>query len=158
MHDQASLIHTVAITALIDRYFAALDQKQFDLPTMSQIFADNAKVIRPHGQVITGTIEIGAGHSRSLSRFRATQHLTSGFLITLVDPTTAGFRANLVAMHLWAEGQGDPAVDPLDNYFLAGGVITGQVALLAQGWRITEIANQVIWRRGAGFQQMLATS
>ena len=158
MHDQASLIHTVAITALIDRYFAALDQKQFDLPTMSQIFADNAKVIRPHGQVITGPQEIGASHSRSLSRFRATQHLTSGFLITLVDPTTAGFRANLVAMHLWAEGQGDPGVDPLDNYFLAGGVITGQVALLAQGWRITEIANQVIWRRGAGFQQMLATS
>jgi hypothetical protein len=158
MHDQASLIHTVAITALIDRYFAALDQKQFDLPTMSQIFVDNAKVIRPHGQVITGPQEIGASHSRSLSRFRATQHLTSGFLITLVDPTTAGFRANLVAMHLWAEGQGDPAVDPLDNYFLAGGVITGQVALLAQGWRITEIANQVIWRRGAGFQQMLATS
>jgi hypothetical protein len=157
MHDQATLLHTLAITAVIDRYFAALDQKQFDLPTMGQIFADNAKVMRPHGQVMTGPKEIGASHSRSFSRFRATQHLTSGFLVTLLDDTTAGFRANLVAMHLWAEGQGDPGVAPDDNYFLAGGVITGRLALLADGWRITEIANQVTWRRGTGFQQVLAT-
>jgi hypothetical protein len=157
MHDQARLIHTLAITEVINRYFAALDQKQFDLPTMGQIFADNAKVIRPHGQAMTGPKEIGASHSRSLSRFRATQHLASGFIITLIDPTTAGFRANLVAMHLWAEGEGDPRVDPNDNYFLAGGVITGQVTLVADGWRITEIANQVTWRRGTGFQQMLRT-
>jgi hypothetical protein len=26
-------------------------------------------------------------------------------------------------MHLWAEGEGDPAVDPKDNYFLAGDVV-----------------------------------
>ena len=157
MNDQARLIHTIAITEVINRYFAALDQKRFDLPAMSQIFADNAKVIRPHGQVMTGPKEIGESHSRSFSRFRATQHLTSGFMITVIDSTTARFRANLVAMHLWAEGEGDPNVDPNDNYFLAGGVITGQVALVADGWRITEIANQPTWRRGTGFQQVLET-
>ena len=155
MNDQDKLVHIFAITGVINRYFAALDQKQFDVPTMSQIFADDAKIVRPNGAVTTGPQEIGDSHSHSLSRFRATQHLTSGFILTLKDETSAEFRANLVAMHLWAEGHGDPSADPNDNYFLAGGVITGHVILGASGWRITEITNQVSWRRGTGFQQML---
>ena len=144
MNDQDKLMYTVAITEVINRYFAALDQKQFDITTMSQIFADDAKVQRPN-------------RSHSLSRFQATQHLTSGFIITLKDDTSAEFRANVVAMHLWAEGEGDPSADPNDNYFLAGLVITGQVTLGADGWRITEIIGQATWRRGTGFQEMLKT-
>jgi hypothetical protein len=155
MNGQEKLVHTVSITEIINRYFAALDQKQLDVTTMSQIFADDAKIVRPNGAVTTGPKEIGDSHSHNLSRFRATQHLTSGFIITLQDETSAEFRANLVALHLWAEGHGDPSADPNDNYFLAGGVLTGHVLLGASGWRITEITNQVRWRRGTGFQQML---
>ena len=157
MNDQDKLVHTVAITEVINRYFAALDQKQFDVTTMSQIFADDAKIQRPNRTTTIGPKEIGDSHGRSLSRFQATQHLTSGFIITLKNDTSAEFRANLVAMHLWAEGHGDPNADPNDNYFLAGGVITGHVLLGASGWRITEIANHVSWRRGTGFQQILQT-
>ncbi len=157
MNGQDKLMHTVEITEVINRYFAALDQKQFDITTMSQIFADDARIVRPNGAVTTGPQEIGDSHSHSLSRFRATQHLTSSFIIALIDDTSAEFRANLVAMHLWADGHGDPNADPNDNYFLAGGVITGHVILGASGWRITEISNRVIWRRGTGFQQMLQT-
>ena len=155
MNNQDKPMHTVAITEVINRYFAALDQKQFDVTTVSQIFADDAKIVRPNGAVTTGPKEIGDSHSHNLSRFRATQHLTSGFIITLKDETSAEFQANLVAMHLWDEGHGDPSADPNDNYFLAGGVITGRMILGASGWRITEITNQVSWRRGTGFQQML---
>src|SRR5215212_10172184 len=125
MNDQDKLLHIVAITDVINRYFAALDQKQFDDAIMSQIFAEDAKIVRPHGAVTQGPKEIGDSHS--LSRFRATQHLTSSFIITLKDDTSADIRANLIAMHIWAENQGDPNVDPNDNYFLAGGVITGHV-------------------------------
>ncbi len=157
MNSQEKLMHTVEITEVIHRYFAALDQKQFDVTIMRQIFADDAKIVRPNGAVTTGPQEIGDSHSHSLSRFRATQHLTSGFIITLKNDTSAAFRANLVAMHLWAEGHGDPNANPNDNYFLAGGVITGHVTLGTSGWRVTEITNQVIWRRGTGFQQLLQT-
>ena len=157
MTDQDKLVHTVAITEVINRYFAALDQKQFDVTTMSQIFAEDAIIVRPHGAVTKGPKEIGDSHSRSLSRFQATQHLTSGFIITLKDDTSAEIRANLIAMHLWAEGYGDPNADPNDNFFLAGGVITGRMILEAGGWRVTELTNQVVWRRGSGFQQMLQT-
>ena len=157
MNDQERLLHTVAITEVINRYFAALDQKQFDVTTMSRIFADDATIQRPNGTTTSGPQEIGDSHGRSLSRFQATQHLTSGFIITLNDDRSAEFRANVVAMHLWAEGHGDPNADPNDNYFLAGGVITGHVLLGASGWQITEIANHVSWRRGTGFQQILQT-
>ena len=156
MNDQDKLMHRVAITEVINRYFAALDQKQFDSTTMSQIFAEDAKIVWPHGGVTQGPKEIGDSHS--LSRFRATQHLPSSFIITLKDDTSADIRANLIAMHLWAEGHGDPNADPNDNFFLAGGVITGHVTMVeAGGWRITELTNQVIWRRGTGFQEMLQT-
>jgi hypothetical protein len=157
MIDQLQLLHTVAITDIINRYCAAADQKTFDVATLSQIFAEDAKVIRPNGTSMIGPKEIGESHARSLGRFRATQHLSSGFIITFKDSTTAEFRANLVAMHLWAEGQGDPGVAPDDNYFLAGGVITGRAALVEDGWRITEFINEPTWRRGTGFQQMLQT-
>jgi len=43
MNDQDKHMHTVAITEVINRYFAALDHKQFDVTTMSQIFSDDAK-------------------------------------------------------------------------------------------------------------------
>jgi SnoaL-like domain len=157
MNDQTKLMHAVAITEVINRYFAALDQKQFDVISMGQIFADNAKVSRPNGTTMTGPKEIGQSHSHSLSRFRATQHLTSGFVITLKDDITAEFRVNLVAMHLWVEGEGDPSVDPNDNYFLAGAVITGYVTSGTDGWLIAELTNQPTWLRGTGFQQMLKT-
>ena len=157
MNDQDKLMHTVAITEVINRYFAALDQKQFDATTMRQIFADDAKVQRPNRTTTTGPKEIGLSHSDSLNRFRATQHLTSGFIITLKDGTSAEFRVNVVAMHLWAAGNGDPSAEPNDNYFLAGLVITGQVTLGADGWRIAAINGQATWRRGTGFQEMLKT-
>jgi hypothetical protein len=155
MNDQTKLMHTVAITEVINRYFATLDQKEFDEVTMSRIFTGNARITRPHGAATTGPKEIGASHSRSMSHFRATQHLTSGFIITLKDDITAEFRANLVAMHLWAEGEGDPNINPSDNYFLAGGVITGHASLGEGGWQIAELTNQPTWLKGAGFQQML---
>src|SRR5215208_2268162 len=157
MNGQDKPRQIVEITEVINRYFAALDQKQFDVTTLSRIFADDAKIVRPNGAVTTGPQEIGDSHSHSLSRFQATQHLTSGFIITLKNGTSAEFRANVVAMHLWAEGEGDPSADPNDNYFLAGLVITGQVTLGADGWRITELIGQATWRRGTGFQEMLKT-
>jgi len=147
----------LTITEIINRYFAALDQKEFDLETMGRIFSEDAKVLRPNGTAMLGLRAIGESHAQSMSRFRVTQHLPSGFIIDSIDNTTARFRGNLVAIHFWAEAMGNPDADPNDNFFLAGGVTTGQVALFPNGWRITELANQIIWRRGIGFEQMQKT-
>jgi len=55
MNDQDKLMYNVAITEVINRYLAALDQKQFDVTNMSQIFADDAKIVRPNGAVFTAS-------------------------------------------------------------------------------------------------------
>lgn len=145
------------IVELINRYFAALDEKTFDITTMAQIFAEGGRIVRPNGLETVGPQAIGNSHRQSFSRFRATQHMASGLIVTLDGDSMAAFRGNVVAMHLWAEGLGDPTVPPNDNYFLAGGVLTGKTQLTAQGWRLTQIANDVVWRRGTGFQQVLQT-
>ena len=145
------------ITETINRYFAALDKRTFDLETFRKIFADNAMIVRPNGMSTAGPEAISASHTKSLERFRATQHLTSGFIIDLADESNADFRVNLVAMHLWKEGLGDPNVSPQDNYFLAGGVVSGSAVKTSDGLRILKIRNDVTWRKGVGFQEMLNT-
>lgn len=148
----------VEIVELVNRYFAALDQKQIDSATMSALFAADAKILRPNGTVMLGPQGVAESHSLSLSRFRATQHVTSGFIVAFDENQRAGeFRANLVAVHMWAEGHGGQRTDPSDNCFVAGGVITGRVALGTAGWEISELANQVTWRHGVGLRQMLET-
>jgi SnoaL-like domain len=145
------------ITETINRYFAALDKRTFDRETFRKIFTDKAAVVRPNGASIIGPEEISASHAKSMDRFRATQHLTSGFIIDLADESNANFRVNLVAMHVWKEGLGDPNVPKQDNYFLAGGVVSGSAIKTSDGWRILEIRNDVTWRQGVGFQEILNT-
>jgi hypothetical protein len=152
-----SFLHKAEIIELINRYFAALDQKDLAATTMALIFADDARIVRPNGAETHGPQAIGESHSHSFSRFRATQHMTSGLIVTLDGPDNAEFRGNLVAMHVWAEGLGDPTVDANDNYFLAGGVLSGNAEMTRQGWRITQLSNDVIWRKGTGFQQIRQT-
>ena len=152
-----SFLAKAEIIELINRYFAALDEKNFDTGVLAQIFADDGRISRPNGAETRGPQAIGESHRHSFSRFRATQHMASSLIVTLTGDGSAEFRGNLVAMHLWAEGRGDPHVPANDNYFLAGGVLTGAAQLTTQGWRLTQLANDVVWRRGTGFQQVLQT-
>ena len=145
------------VPELVNRYLAALDRKDCEPATMNLIFVDDGRIVRPNGAETIGPKAIGESHRNSFVRFRATQHLTSGFIVTLHDHEQAEFRANVVAMHLWAEGLGDTTVDPNDNYFLAGGVLSGKAEMTRQGWRITRLANEVVWRKGTGFKQMRQT-
>jgi ketosteroid isomerase-like protein len=148
----------VEIAELVSRYLAALDQKQFERAAMSALFTSDARVVRPNGNVMLGPQAIGEGHARSLSRFRATQHLVSGFIVEPAEGEgEARFRTNLVAVHLWADGHGDPDVAPNDNQFVAGGVLSGRAARGPDGWKLAELSNLPTWRRGTGMQQMLET-
>ena len=157
-HDRVEgFVKKAEITELIHRYFAVLDQRDFAATTMRLLFVEDARIVRPNGAATVGPQTIGESHRTSFARFRATQHMASGLIVTLPDHEQAEFRGNLVVMHLWAEGLGDPTVPSQDNYFLAGGVLSGKAVLTTQGWRITHLANDVIWRKGTGFQQILQT-
>jgi hypothetical protein len=136
------------ITELLNQFFRALDEKSFDETTMSSIFTTDAKVVRPNGVAVVGPRSIGESQSQSFVRFRATQHLVSG-QVTTINGDDAEVRANLVAMHLWADGHGDP--NALESYFLAGGVVRACAEKTSSGWRISELALRNTWRTGSGF-------
>jgi hypothetical protein len=150
---QAQWIIICEVTQVLNSYFRALDEKNFEVSHLQLIFTPDAEVIRPNGAVTIGPEQIVSSHKESFARFRSTQHLLTGHEVN-IDGEKATVRANLVAMHLWANGQ--PDINSAENYFLAGGVITARLLQSAQGWRISRIENRVVWR-GGSFGSMLQT-
>lgn len=141
------------IIRVVNTYFRALDEKQFGESCFGQILASDARVIRPNGAATVGPANIADSHARSFARFEATQHLLTGHDVD-VDGDTAVVRANLVAIHIWNDRPVEASM--LDRSFTAGGVITATLRRFTDGWRISELETQVIWRTGY-FGNMLQT-
>jgi len=149
----AELINKSEITSVVNSYFRALDEKNFDPQHFSTIFTTEAKVTRPNGASLIGPEEISASHQKSFDRFESSQHLLAGHDIS-IDGSIATVRANLVAMHMW-EGSKTNA-NKADNFFIAGGVINAKLVQTSEQWKISQVSNTVIWRAG-GFKNMLQT-
>jgi hypothetical protein len=150
----SELADRAEITSLVSRYFSAIDDKRLDPATMEAVFTASAHVTRPNGASLTGPEAIAASQTESFARFRATHHVSSDHVIDL-DGDSACIRANLIAMHLWADQERDP--NTLQTHFLAGGVLHGLVIRTGQGWRLSELSMRNTWRTGSGYAAMLAT-
>lgn len=74
-----------------------------------------------------------------------------------MNKSLRGRTCTIIKLHIRAEGQGDTTIDQNDNYFLAGGVTTGNVSLSPDGWRITKLRLDNIWKKGTGFMQLTQT-
>ena len=144
-------VDKLALTELITKYFQLVDDKDFAVEHMQALFAEDGTLTRPNDAVVTGPAEIAASNSKSFARFRSTQHLPSGFVIA-VDGDQATVRFNVMAMHLWADGHGDP--NALDKHFVGGVVIWAAARRTAAGWRLTNLRGHNIWRSGSGFAAM----
>jgi hypothetical protein len=132
------------IIRVVNSYFRALDEKHFDESYLRQILASDARVIRPNGAATVGPASIVNSHARSFTRFEATQHLLT---VTMSTSTVIPLPfANLVAIHIWNDRPVKASM--LDRSFTAGGVITAVLGRTPDGWHISELKNQVIWRTG----------
>jgi len=140
------------IIRVVNTFFRALDEKDFDDSCFRQILAADARVIRPNGAATVGPA-IADSFARSFSRFEATQHLLTGHDVD-VDGDIAAVRANLVAIHIWNDRPVEASM--LDRSFTAGGVITAALRRFPDGWRISKTEMRVIWRTGF-FGDMLQT-
>jgi uncharacterized protein (TIGR02246 family) len=149
----AELVSKSEITSVLNAYFRALDERNFDSQYFATIFTKDAEVVRPNGLSITGPEEISASHRQSFARFEGSQHLAAGHDIS-IDGNTATVRANLIAMHLWQGSNTD--ANKKDNFFVAGGVIEATLVQADDQWKISKMNNAVIWRAG-GFKDMLQT-
>jgi len=98
----------VTITDLISRYFGAVDDKCLDTAIVEATFTADGRLVRPNGSAMVGRQEILAGQTESFARFRATHHVSTDHLVR-VDGDRARIRANLTAMHLWADERAIPA-------------------------------------------------
>jgi len=146
-------INKSEITTAVNRYFRALDEKNFDAQHFASIFTPQAHVTRPNGASMIGPEEICASHLKSFTRFEASQHFVAGHEIAL-DGSTANVRANLIAMHMWQGSHTD--ANKLDNFFLAGGVIHATLMQSDGQWKISQMRNAVLWRAG-GYRDMMQT-
>jgi ketosteroid isomerase-like protein len=149
----AELVSKSEITSVVNSYFRALDEHNFDTPYFAAIFTEDAEVIRPNGLSLTGPEHISASHRQSFARFEGSQHFAAGHDI-FIDGNTATVRANLIAMHMWQGSKTD--ANEKDNFFVAGGVIDATLVQVNDQWKISKISNAVIWRAG-GFKDMLQT-
>ena len=147
------LINKSEITSIVNSYFRALDEKNFDAQHFASIFTPQAKVTRPNGASLIGPEEISASHEKSFTRFEGSQHFVAGHDISL-DGSTANVRANLIAMHMWQGSKSD--ANKLDNFFIAGGVLHATLMQSDGQWRISQMSNAVLWRAG-GFRDMMQT-
>ncbi len=144
-------VDRLAIGELLTKYFALIDDKDFAAERLQAIFAENGTVTRPNDSVVTGPGEIADSNSKSFSRFRATQHLPCGCVIE-IDGDEATVRLNIMAMHMWADGFGDP--NALERHFVGGVVIRASARRTAEGWRLTKLAGRNVWRGGSGIGMM----
>jgi SnoaL-like protein len=150
----SELISRADVTTVVNSYFRALDEKNFDLQYFASIFTAEAKVTRPRGASLIGPNEISASHEKSFARFEGSQHLLIGHDIS-IHGNKATVRANLVAMHMW-HGSRTSANNP-ENFFVAGGVIHSELEHIDGRWKISQIRTDVVWRAG-GFKDMAQTT
>lgn len=120
MASAAELHDRLAITELLSRYFAAIDDEHLTDPEIvNATFALDAQIMSPNRIATVGRDAIFAAQSTSFARFRATHHVTSDYVID-INTDTARIRANVTAMHLWKIEASDPHA--LQSHFAAGGV------------------------------------
>lgn len=150
----SELADRAEITTLVSRYFSAIDDKRLDRATLASVFTAGGRLTRPNGSSTVGPEAIADQQSESFARFRATHHVSSDHVIDL-DGDSAQVRANLIAMHLWADQERDPHT--LQTHFLAGGVLHAFVERTGQGWRLSELSMRNTWRTGSGYAAILAT-
>jgi uncharacterized protein (TIGR02246 family) len=139
------------VGALLSRYFAAVDDKRLDAETVAATFTPDGRVVRPNGAALVGRDAILSSQNESFVRFRVTHHMITDHLIER-DRDTIRVRANMQAMHLWADAHRDP--HELQTHFVAGGVIQAVAVRTPTGWRLSELGLRPTWRTGAGLAAM----
>ncbi|MEV0029909.1 nuclear transport factor 2 family protein [Nocardia sp. NPDC050793] len=134
------------VSALLSRYYRAVDDKRVDRTLVEETFAADGRWVSPTGLARIGFEAITAQQIEAIALFRATHHMTTDHIIR-IEGDSARLQANVTAMHLWASGTGDEAA--LESHFLAGGVFDGHAVRTSAGWRFSELALRIVWRTGA---------
>jgi hypothetical protein len=150
-----TLADRVEITELFDRYHATLDEGQdparFDEAWARSVFTDDVRLTFPVGSRsgIDGTVAV---HRHGMGSYVRTQHVVSNLVLDF-DPDgdggRAGLRANLLAAHVYLDGNGAGSDSgSAESLFVVGDYYEGEVRRTDAGWRISRLALHVVWNMG----------
>lgn len=139
--DVLELVDRSAIGLLLDLYAQIIDERRFEA-LLESIFTIDCLVELPPG-VHRGVLGLCAFHANVMAPFTQTQHVFANYAIA-VNGAQATFRANAHVTHVEAnsyEGSG---------LFIAGGVLTGTAVLSEDGWKLSSVKLEPVWRDGEG--------
>ena len=143
--DLQRLADRLEIGELLDRYAATLDESQdparFDEEWARSVFTDDVRLSFPVGsrEGIAGAVAL---HRHGMGRFVRTQHVVSNLVLDFAgDGARAGLRANLLAAHVYVNGEGE-------SLFVVGDWYEGGARRTGGGWRIDRLELHVVWNMG----------
>ncbi|MEU7135059.1 nuclear transport factor 2 family protein [Streptomyces sp. NPDC046261] len=136
------------ITALISRFFRALDQRGFEGDWARAYVTDDVRAETPIG-TSEGLDAVREHTEEALGRFARTQHITTDVLVDVDAASgraTASWNALMTHVHhtstLQALGEG---TDPL---FTVGGLWEADLRRTPDGWRFCRTSVQALWATG----------
>ncbi|OIK29014.1 nuclear transport factor 2 family protein [Streptomyces malaysiense] len=123
------------ITTLVDRYFRALDAREFTPGWADAFLAPDARMETPLG-TSEGAAAVRATEE-ALGRYDRTQHLASG-IVADTDAGTARASWNALMVHVRHDA----------TLFQVGGVFEAELARTGDGWRFARMAVRAVWTQG----------
>ncbi|MEV7500241.1 nuclear transport factor 2 family protein [Streptomyces sp. NPDC093018] len=127
------------ITALVDRFFRALDAREFTPGWADGFLTPDARMQTPLGTA-EGAAAVRATEE-ALGRYDRTQHLASGVVADTAEGTAVGTaRAswNALMVHVHHDA----------TLFQVGGVFEATLTRTGDGWRFARMAVRAVWTQG----------
>ena len=143
--DLQRLADRLEVGELLDRYAVTLDESQdparFDEAWARSVFTDDVRLSFPVGsrEGIAGAVAL---HRHGMGRFVRTQHVVSNLVLDFdADGDRAALRSNLLAAHVYVDGEGE-------SLFVVGDWYEGEARRTDDGWRLGRLALHVVWNMG----------
>ncbi|MEV8070545.1 nuclear transport factor 2 family protein [Streptomyces sp. NPDC085995] len=129
------------IAELFDRYVLGLDHDKLDDEWADALFAKDVVIEFPVSRHagIDGLVEY---HRKSLAMWAGTHHVNTPSVVS-VEGDRATLRANMTSVHMHHERAGQTR-----EHYVSGTYVTGDAVRTEQGWRLSRLSFDLIWKTG----------
>jgi hypothetical protein len=133
------------VADLLGKYLTTLDTGKLDAEWARRLFTNDIVIEFPMSRH-EGINGIDLYHTDALSKFAATQHLSSLPVVGRTGPGAIGFEAQVLSVHVHHRTSPD---DTRPERFSAGTAATGAARLTTAGWRLRRLSFRVVWTDGS---------
>jgi hypothetical protein len=135
----------IEISAVVSRFFRALDERKFDGDWHRDYFTDDVRMVAPLG--IASGDEAVRVTAEAVERFARTQHMATDVL-TDVDGDLATASWNALMVHVHREATLRQRGADANPVFTVGGYYDAELRRTPGGWRFSRMSIRAIWTTG----------